>query len=251
MRSPQSRKLNTCFAPLAGVLAFASFAHADDWPQWLGPQRDGVWREAGILSKFPTGGPKVVWRTPVGGGYSGPAVVDGRVYLTDRQLAGGSTDPDNLFTRSNSAGVERVLCLDAATGKQLWVHSYDCKYAIAYPCGPRATPLIAGGKVYALGAMGDLVCLDAGTGKAIWSKSFQKDDDAPVPVWGFAAHPLLDGDKLICLVGGPGSVAVAFDKETGKEKWKALSLKNSELGYCPPTLIEAGGAKQLIIWHPE
>src|SRR5438046_1914956 len=83
--------------------------------------------------------------------------------------------------------------------------------------------------------MGDLLCLDAQTGQKIWSRNFPKDYGAAVPVWGFAGHPLLDGDRLICLVGGPGSVVVAFDKDTGKEIWKALSAK--EPGYAPPMIF--------------
>src|SRR5262249_35824865 len=181
----------------------------DDWPQWLGPQRDGVWRETGILEKFPKDGPKVRWRAPVGGGYAGPAVADGKVFVLDRVLSPGSKDPDNLFARSKSEGVERVLCLEEATGKVLWKHEYECKYDVSYPCGPRCTPVVAGGKVYTLGAMGNLFCLEEATGKVAWSKDFVKDYRAPVALWGFAAHPLLDGDKLICLVGGE-NVVVAF-----------------------------------------
>jgi outer membrane protein assembly factor BamB len=217
----------------------------------LGPQRDGVWREKGIVAQFPKGGPAIRWRTPVGGGYAGPAVAGGRVYLMDRVLAPGAKDPDNPFAKTSSQGVERVLCIDEATGKLQWQHSYNCAYAISYPCGPRATPVVSDGKVYTLGAMGDLLCLDAASGKVLWSRNFVKEYQAPVPVWGFAAHPLLDGDQLICLVGGEGSVVVAFHKDTGKEKWKALSMKNMEIGYCPPVIFEAGGVRQLIIWHPE
>lgn len=228
-----------------------SLAKADDWPQWLGPQRDGVWRETGILDKFPSGGPKILWRAPLGGGYSGPAVTGGKVFMTDRVLASGSSDPADPFKKTSSRGQERVLCLDEKTGKVLWTHAYDCTYQISYPCGPRATPVVHDGKVYTLGAMGDLLCLNAATGEPIWSKNFPRDYGARPPVWGFAAHPLLDGDKLICLVGGKDSVAVAFDKDTGKEKWRALSLENSELGYCPPVIFKAGGVRQLIIWHPE
>jgi outer membrane protein assembly factor BamB len=244
----------SCFAFILGVTALpfaATNGRADDWPQWLGPQRDGVWRETGIVEKFPKGGPKVRWRTPLGGGYAGPAVARGRVYVHDRQLAPGEKDSENPFDRSNSQGVERVLCLEEATGKVVWEHSYPCKYQISYPCGPRANPLVAGEKVYTLGAMGDLYCLDAQTGKPVWSKNFPKDYGARVPGWGFAAHPLLDGDKLICLVGGKGSVVVAFDKDIGGEKWKALSVEDSEIGYAPPMIYQAGGTRQLIVWHPE
>lgn len=226
-------------------------ANADDWPQWLGPQRDGVWREQGILDKFPRGGPRVLWRTPIGGGYAGPAVSGGKVYVTDRQLDAGESDPPNPFARSRAKGKERVLCLDEKTGKVIWKHAYPCKYDVSYPAGPRTTPSVADGKVYALGAMGNLVCLDAATGELIWEKDFVKDYEAQVPLWGFASHPLVDGDKVICLVGGEGSVAVAFDKDTGKEKWRSLKLEASELGYAPPMIFEAGGVRQLVIWHPE
>jgi outer membrane protein assembly factor BamB len=232
------------------ALAPAS-AQAEDWPQWLGPQRDGVWRETGLVDKFPRGGPKVRWRTALGGGYAGPAVAQGRVYVTDRILAPGVKNPDNPFDRIPIAGTERVLCLEEATGKVIWEHSYPCTYEISYPFGPRATPLVAGDKVYTLGAMGDLFCLDARTGKPVWSKNFPRDYGATVPLWGFAAHPLLDGDKLICLGGGRDGVVMAFDKETGKEKWKALSIAKAELGYAPPMIYQVGGTRQLIIWHPE
>lgn len=235
---------------LALVLLAASPGQADDWPQWLGPQRDGIWREQGILRKFPAGGPKVRWRTPLGEGYAGPAVAGGRVYVTDRVVSEGTQNPRSGFSkRGTVTGKERVLCLDEATGNVLWKHAYDAVYRVDYPAGPRATPLVAGGKVYTLGTMGDLLCLDAQTGKVLWSKNFVKDYGAEVPVWGFAAHPLLDGNKLICLVGGEGSVAVAFHKDTGKELWRALTAK--EPGYCPPMIYEAAGKRQLIIWHPE
>jgi outer membrane protein assembly factor BamB len=237
---------------LALLVCLGSGLRADDWPQWLGPQRDGVWRETGVLDRFPKGGPKVRWRNPLGGGYAGPAVAGGRVYVTDRLLAPGAKDPANPFARTNSAGKERVLCLDEKTGKALWTHEYDCTYkGISYPCGPRATPVVAGGKVYTLGAMGDLYCLDAKGGKVVWSKNFPKEYGARVPLWAFSASPLLDGDKLICLVGGKGSVAVAFHKDTGKELWRALSLDGAELGYCPPMIFTVGGKRQLIVWHPE
>jgi outer membrane protein assembly factor BamB len=122
---------------------------------------------------------------------------------------------------------------------------------MSYPAGPRTPPVVHAGKVYTLGAMGDLFCLDAANGKVLWHRNFMKDFNAPLPMWGFVASPLLDGDKLICLVGGENRVVVAFDRDTGREKWKALTLENSEIGYCPPMIYRAGGRRQLIIWHPE
>ncbi len=222
---------------------------ADDWPQWLGPGRDDVWKETGIVEKFPAGGPKILWRVPLSGGYSGPAVAGGKVFVTDYVRESG--DPKNdPGARANLTGKERVLCLRASDGKELWKHEYDCPYKISYPSGPRTTPAVSGGKVYALGSEGDLVCLDAESGKPLWSKDLKKEYQIDAPHWGFSGHPLVDGNKLFCTVGGPGSVIVAFNKDTGKEVWRALS-STPDAGYCPPKIIEAGGKKQLIVWHPQ
>ncbi|HEV3115823.1 MAG TPA: PQQ-binding-like beta-propeller repeat protein, partial [Gemmataceae bacterium] len=201
----------------AGVLAAlvctitAAPSFALDWPQWLGPTRDGVWRENGLLARFPAGGPKVLWRIAIGGGYSGPAVADGRVYVMDRQRAVDDNGKPRRPTRSGIPGNERVLCLSSADGKLLWKYEYDCPYTISYPSGPRTTPLVHEDSVYTLGAMGDLLCLDRSNGKVRWAKNLAKEYklDSP-PVWGYAAHPLLDGDLLYCLVGGEGSAVVAF-----------------------------------------
>jgi len=234
---------------LLPVFLIASPLHADDWPQWLGPRRDAVWREAGIVEKFPEAGPKVRWRVPVNPGFSGPVVAGGRVFVTDRKVAkGAKVNDEDPFDLSVVAGTERVLCLDEATGKPLWQHEYDAPYGVSYNSGPRATPVVSGGRVFTLGTEGHLLCLDAKDGKVIWSRAFKQDFGAKTPLWGFAAHPLLDGDRLICLVGGNGSVAVAFHKDTGRELWRSLTAK--EPGYAPPVIIESGGRRQLIIWHP-
>lgn len=237
-----SRLLSALFA-----CALVSPAPASDWPQWMGPNRDDVWPETGIVRDFSHGKPKVLWSAPISSGYSGPAVAGERVFVTDRVLAKGAMNPPDPFdTTKRVASTERVLCLDAKSGKELWKDEYECTYQISYPGGPRCTPCVSDGKVYTLGAMGDLRCLAVETGKLLWSKNFPKDYTAPVPKWGFCGHPLVYKDLVICIVGGDGSVAVAFDKATGKEKWKALSAR--DIGYSPPTIISVGGRDQLVIW---
>ena len=240
----------TRFAFLMLLLALLSPTSltADDWSQWLGNQRDSEWRETGIVDQLPKE-PKVLWRTPIAGGYAGPSVVGNRVFVADYLKEEGDNTP-NPGKRSQLKGKERILCLDATSGKILWKHEYECRYSLSYGFGPRATPTVNDGHVYALGAEGMLTCLNAESGKQVWAKDLKKEYNLKEsPIWGFAGHPLVDGDNLFCLVGGNGSVAVAFDKKTGAEKWKALSAKDQ--GYCPPTMIEAGGVKQLLIWHAE
>ncbi|MDG1895587.1 MAG: PQQ-like beta-propeller repeat protein [Fuerstiella sp.] len=219
----------------AVVSCLATYAVADDWPQWGGPRGDIVWRESGIVDTLPTDGllPRV-WSAPVGEGYSGPAVANGRVYLTDRILAERN---------------ERVLCFDAQSGKQLWQHEYPARYTVSYPHGPRATPVVDDGRVFTIGAVGHMFCMNADTGDQIWKSDFQADYGTELPKWGMAAAPLVDGQKLITLVGGSsGALVVAFDKATGKEIWRAL--EDGEVGYCPPVILEFGGRRQLIVWHP-
>lgn len=224
-----------CFMLLA-ILAFAlSPVVADDWPQWGGPQGDCIWREDGIVEKLPAGELPRVWSTPIGEGYAGPAVAKGRVYVTDRQ---------------KEAGTERVLCLDAETGREIWKHEYPARYTISYPAGPRATPVVDEGRVYTIGAQGDLYCLGADEGQILWSKNFVRDFGTNLPTWGMAASPIVDGDRLITLVGGAdGALIVAFDKATGKEVWR--SIDDPAVGYVPPRLFEFGGVRQIISWHPD
>lgn len=224
-------------------------ARADDWPQWLGPKRDAVWRETGILQTFPPNGPKLLWRTPVGPGYSGPTVSAGRVYLTDRLRPSNAEATADPFARTLTQGAERVHCFNEADGKLLWTHQYECAYTVSYSAGPRVAPLAQGDRLYTLGAEGNLFCLNARDGNVIWARDFKKDFEVKTPVWGFAAHPLIDGKKLICVVAGPGSTVVAFDKDTGKELWRALSA--AEPGYSSPVIYEVSGRRQLIVFHPE
>lgn len=232
-------------AALAAALTLT--ARADDWPQWMGPKRDNVWRETGILDAFPAGGPKEVWRVPVGSGYAGPAVAGGKVYLPDFKTD-GNVLVDN-FARKAYRGTERVLCLDEATGKEVWKHEYPVTSTVSYPSGPRVTPTVQDGKVYTLGTEGNLFAFNADTGKVLWQHDLKAEYKTKAALWGYAAHPLIDGQKLITLVGGEGSHVVAFDKDTGKELWKAGTQK--EQGYSPPVIIEAAGKRQLIITGPE
>ena len=237
--------------PLSVVLIslyWTASVSADDWPHWLGPKHDSVWRETGVIDSIPEAGLKVNWRVPIAGGYSGPAVVGERVYVTDyvRKSGDAANDPS---VRAELQGTERVLCLNAATGEVIWTYEYDCPYRISYPAGPRATPTVDGNFVYTLGSHGHLYCLQADTGDVVWTRHFEADFKVEAPVWGFCAHPLIDGDRLICVVGGKESVVVAFDKKSGDVIWKGVSA--SEPGYCPPSIIREGGVRQLLIWDAD
>jgi outer membrane protein assembly factor BamB len=213
---------------------------SEDWPEWRGAGRRGIWNETGILERFPPSGLELKWRTPIHGGYAGPAVADGRVYVTD------------FISHPGSGGIERALCLSEQTGEVLWTHHWEVDYAgMDYAYGPRATPTVDGDRVYTLGAQGMLHCLDAKTGKVIWKKDYVKDYRTEPPVWGMVGAPLVDGKRLICLVGGtPDAKVMAFNKHTGEEMWRTLR-SDSEPGYNPPFLIENGRTRQVIIWHPK
>ena len=233
---------------LLAAVSLINYCFADDWPHWLGPTGDSVWAEDGIIQEMPKSELKVLWRSPIGAGYSSPSVANGKVYATDYVKTSGEIT-NKASWKDPLEGFERVRCYNSETGELLWQHEYARAHEISYGGRPRSAPTVADGKVYTLGAEGDLYCLDALSGEVICHKSFNTEYGVETPIWGFAARPLVDGDTLYCLVGGEGSVAVAFDKDTGKEKWRALTA--AEPGYCPPTIIEHGGKRQLIIWHPE
>ena len=217
---------------------------AEDWTQFRGRGRLGVWYETGIVETLPDE-LKVTWRSPIGSGYSGPAVADGRVFVSD-----WVEDPESRTVD----GTERALALDEQTGEVLWTHEWQTTYRMlvySYAVGPRATPTVDDDRVYVLGATGRLFCFDVETGAIRWEKDYIEDYDTSVPVYGIASAPLVDGERLIALVGGePDALVVAFDKHTGEELWRSLPVR-SELGYAHPVIYEAGGVRQLIIWHPE
>jgi outer membrane protein assembly factor BamB len=213
----------------------------------MGPHRNNVWTETDVLARFPEDGPKVLWRTPIAGGYSGPAVADGRVYITD-YVTSDDVQVGN-FERKSFTGVERTLCLDEKSGEILWKHDYPVKYSISYPIGPRCTPVVDGSQVYTLGAEGNLICYGVKTGDVRWSMNLPGDYKTKTALWGYAGHPLIDGNRLITLAGGEGSHTVALDKNTGQEIWRSGTA--SEQGYSPPTIIESGGVRQLILLSPD
>lgn len=232
---------------VAAALFIATSVLADDWPQWRGPNRDAVLRDAGWLKTFPTNGLETIWRIPINPGYSGPAVVGERLYVMDRM------DTKRLERKPGDKsipaieGKERVLCLDARTGATNWEHRYESAYRIDYSAGPRTTPLVHQGRVFTLGAMGDLRCFEVASGKVVWSRQFLIDFNLQnPPAWGWAAHPIIVGRNIISTVGGEGSGVVAFDRATGKENWRALTSK--EIGYAPPALATINGKSQLVVW---
>ncbi|MDA8744677.1 PQQ-like beta-propeller repeat protein [Rubripirellula amarantea] len=222
-------------------------ASAEDWPGWMGASRDGVISDEGLLTEIPESGLEVKWRTPIAGGYAGPAVADGRVFVFDYLKEKGESF-NNPGERANVYGKERLIALDEKTGKELWKHEYDCPYNISYPAGPRCTPTVDGDRVYTLGSEGDFRCLNVADGNLIWKRNLKTDFSAEVPIWGFASHPLVEGDLVYIMVGGEAQSIVAFDKQSGEVRWKALDGK---AGYCPPSLVELGGKRQLIVFNPE
>ncbi len=216
---------------LAWILLLQTPLPADDWPQWRGPQRDGVWRESGIIEKFDGPEIKPRWRTEIAGGYSGPTVAGGRVYVTDRV-----TEPEEM---------ERVHCFDWTDGRKIWTHQYECRYTISFRAGPRASVTVDDGRAYALGSMGHFHCLDAATGKVLWKKDPVTDFQAKVPTWGVAAAPLVEGDLVILQIGGrPGACVVALDKKTGRRRWAAL---DDPASYSAPIVIDQAGRRVLVV----
>lgn len=234
--------------PVVTLIFLFSSVRGDDWPRWMGPRMDGVWRETGIVDTFPENGPPVVWRREIGAGYAGPSVAAGRVYVADRiKDSGLGREVENeLRKHGEIPGSERVLCLDASTGEEIWSHVYERSYKIAYPTGPRCTPLVDDDRVYTLGAMGDLICFQADDGKILWEKQINEVYEARPPIWGYAAHPLIVGDRLFVTVGGKDSAVVCFDKRSGTELWRAGNV--SDVGYAPLVLHESDGPPQLIFW---
>ncbi|MGV3485912.1 MAG: PQQ-binding-like beta-propeller repeat protein [Planctomycetaceae bacterium] len=216
---------------LPGIMSLA-----EDWPQWRGVQRDGVWRSEGITDDLPDGQIPLQWSVPIGPGYSGPTVADGRVYVSDRQAHGAKQ-------------TERVLCFDSQSGKSIWTHTYDATYSIGYTAGPRASVTVDQGRAYSVGAMGHFYCFDAHSGDVIWQRDLNEDYQIRMPVWGIAAAPIVYRDFVIQQVSGQdGACMVAFNKATGEEAWKAL---DEPAGYSSPILYKQAGKDVLVCWTGE
>jgi outer membrane protein assembly factor BamB len=173
-------------------------------------------------------------------------VAQGRVFITDYVTA-DNVKVDN-FDRKEFSGVERVLCLEEASGKILWKHETPVRYTVSYPAGPRCTPCVDGDRVYTLGTEGHLFCFQVEDGKVLWEKELKSTYNTKAALWGYSAHPLIDGDRLLTLAGGEGSHVVALNKMTGEEIWRASQAP--ETGYSPPTIFEFAGARQLILLQP-
>src|SRR6266571_2620346 len=159
------------------VIATTLCLRADDWPEWRGKGRLGLWHETGLLEKFPDGGLAAAWRTPIHGGYAGPAVAAGRVFMTDARRVSGSRM------------IERAVALDERTGRILWTREWETNYSgleTTFALGPRATPTVDGNRVYVLGTMGNLLALDVSDGRVLWQKDYVKDFNVSVPTWGMS-----------------------------------------------------------------
>jgi outer membrane protein assembly factor BamB len=212
---------------LAGAAVLPAVTRADDWPQWRGPERNGLSKETGWLARWPADGPAKLWEVHVGVGYSSVSVSEGR-----------------LFTMGNVADTDAVYGFDAASGKPLWKHEYPClaKDPNGFH-GTRCSPTADGNRVYSLSRQGHFFCLDAATGRVVWSKNFARDFGGLPPKWGYAGSPLIEKDWVLSEVGGPnGASVVAFDKRTGAVIWKQ---GNDRAGYSSLIAFDHGGERCL------
>jgi len=213
---------------LIGASASFGAAGAGDWPQFRGPNRDGHSGDKGLLDQWPSGGPRLVWKTNgLGGGYSSVSVANGRIY-----------------TMGDGADSSSVHALDLS-GKHVWMAKLGkIGGGGGYP-GPRCTPTVDGGMVYAMGQFGDLICVEAETGKEVWRKNMRKDFAGQGGGWGYTESPLIDGDRLLCTPGGRDGTMAALNKKTGEVIWRSTDWKD-EAQYSSIIVEEIGGARQYI-----
>lgn len=233
------------FVLLSGTTFLAASAGASDWPQYLGPQRNSTSDQKGILRSWPKDGPEVLWTAPVGRGFGGPVVKDGKVYLLDRDDKVG----DNL------------RCLELSTGKELWNFAYEAPGTVMFP-GSRSVPTVDGNHVYSCGHNGDFYCIDINTHKPVWNKNVWTDFGGQAgggsprgpgggrrfPIWAITQNPLVYGDLLIVASQTPEAGVVAYEKSTGKVKWKTPSL--GYVGYVSPAIVKVEGKDQVVMVTP-
>jgi len=215
-------------AALAAAVLGSSLVWAGDWPQFLGPNRDGASPETGLLTTWPADGPKVLWKVDGGIGYSGIAVAGGKLYT--------------LASRGND---ELVLALDAKTGKELWKTKSGPTFVEDQGSGPRSTPTVDGKRVYVQSASGPLLCLDADSGKVLWQVDLLKEFGAKNITWGLCFSPLIVGDLVLAQPGAKGAGVAAFSYETGKLAWK---LGDDVAAYASPIVVKVGGKPQAIFF---
>jgi outer membrane protein assembly factor BamB len=228
--SPQENNPGRRRIPMhvVAVLCCALFPLAADWPQFLGPLRNGVSAETGLVQTWPTEGPPRLWEKPIGAGFSGPVVAGKRLIL---------------FHRLGNEAV--VSCLDAASGQESWSFKYPTDYHddFGFDEGPRSTPLVADNRVYTFGAEGRLSCLDLQTGRKVWDRSVNSEYQVRKGYFGVATSPLLEGKLLLVNVGGKDAGIVAFDRDNGREVWRAT---NHEASYSSPVAATLDGTRYAI-----
>jgi outer membrane protein assembly factor BamB len=221
------------FTSLLTLAIVSLTAGAADWPQWRGPQRDGVSEETGLLQKWPEGGPKLLWRIQgLGGGYSTPSVVEDRLYLL------------------NNEGMEKefVRALRTQDGGEIWstqIGKVGPNTGPQYP-GARTTPTVDGDVLYALGSDGDLACLAVADGNVRWQKNLRVEFGGKPGKWAYAESPLIDGDVLVCTPGGNQATIVALNKSSGEVIWKSAVPGGDEAAYASVIVVETGGLKQYV-----
>ncbi len=202
---------------------------AQDWPQYLGPNRNSTSPQKDLLRTWPENGPEVLWTAGVGIGFGGPVVKDGKVYLLDRDDEVG----DNL------------RCFDLSNGKELWSFSYKAPGTIDHP-GSRSIPTVEGNYVYSCGPYGDLYCIDINTHKSVWNKNVWRDfGGGGIPRWAITQNPLIYGNLLILASQAPQAGVVAYDKLTGNVKWTTPSLGG--VGYVSPAIVKVGGQDHVVM----
>jgi outer membrane protein assembly factor BamB len=214
---------------VASRTAASSSTRHGYWPDFRGPNRDGRYDETPIRTDWPSGGLPQLWKQPIGLGYASFVVADGRA-----------------FTIEQRRQQEVVAAYDVATGRELWTHGWEGAFAEALGGdGPRATPTYEGGRIYALGALGELRCLHARDGALVWRRNILTDNDAPNLQWGMSAAPLIVDENVVVLPGGPrGKSVVAYNKMTGEPVWKSL---DDPQAYTAPMLVTIGSVRQILI----